>query len=126
MKKREQAFTTYFRHWLKANPMDSAAFELKDTRGKDYFPYSELKQHQIDALKAVQETFSYKIPDDSLGSKPFDLIYYNSENAFVVIKYPRAFYIISIDSFLKSKRTTLRKSLVESEAKCISYVNHIL
>ncbi len=121
--KKEANFTLRFRHWLKANPMPSAAFELKQCSGS--LPFSAVAEHQVDALLAVRSESGllYKAPDDSRSVKPFDLFYMRAIYAFVVIKYPRSFQIISIDTFLLEKGRSKRKSLTESRAKEISIIS---
>jgi len=115
--KREFQFGKLFRHWLKANPMPSAAFELKQTT-TDSIPFSDVKEHQIDALLAAHagDGFLYKIPDDSAGIKPFDFVYLNDVQAYVVIRYPGAFYLITVARFLLEKQQSTRKSLTSKRA----------
>lgn len=121
MKKREANFTTYFRHWLKSNPMVSAAFELKQTT-IDSIPFDSVREHQADSLEAVCSDvgFSFKLPDDSMGYKPFDLIYFRNEEGYVVIRYPKEFHIISIETWLIEKAHSKRKSLTCDRAREIS------
>lgn len=128
MKKREADFGTYFRHWLKANPMFSGAFELKQTTGKS-MPFSDVQDHQIEALQAANSKHGilYKAPDDSRGIKPFDYFYLRNAPAWVVVKFPDAFHIISIGNFVaekeKSKKPKERKSLTSARAREISVVS---
>lgn len=102
--RREAKFQTVFRSWLKANPIwTSAAFELKQTT-KHYINFSEIKEHQIDALLAAKHScILYKIPDDSRGIKPVDFFYLRAAAAFIVIRYPDFFCLIDIDDFFKEK-----------------------
>lgn len=121
--KREAEFQTLFRHWLRANPMMTAAFELKQTR-TDSLPFSDVQEHQIFALESVAEKkgkgLLYKIPDDSRGIKPFDMVYLRAARAFVVIRYPKCFCIIDVDAFTKEKRESDRKSLTSERARSIA------
>lgn len=121
MKKREADFGTLFRHWLKTVAMISAAFELKQTRSNS-LPFSDVKEHQIDALAAAasRQGILYKAPDDSRGIKPFDYFYLKHSLAFVVIKYPKFFVMIEVDDFIKEKKLSKRKSLTSERAKAIS------
>jgi len=121
MIKRESKATLLFRHYLKANPMDSAAFELKQTI-TDSIPFSDVQEHQITALLAVKSSkgLLYKAPDDSRGIKPFDLFYLRGEGAYVVIKFPEFFAIIDVDIFIKEKNRSKRKSLLSKRAEEIS------
>ncbi len=127
MMKREAKFTQLFRHWLKANPDFthlSAAFELKQTTSSS-IPFSAVEEHQIDALCAAQGTggILYKAPDDSRGVKPFDLFFLKRARAFVVIKFPKHFEIITIGTFLLERDKGERKSLTAGRAKEISVVS---
>ncbi len=107
--KREASFTTAFRAWAKTRP--SAAWEIKHTRGRDRFQMRELKQHQIDALLAVKGPygFAYKIPDDGVAYKPFDLFVLRKTAAWVVICYPKYFCVIDAAKIarLKDKKASL-------------------
>lgn len=117
MKKREANFTLRFRSWIRANPMNSAAFELKQTQTNS-FAYSDLKEHQVNALLAAKhKRILYKVTDDSLQAKPFDFFYLSSANAYVVIKYPLGFVMIDIDVFLNLKKIDTRKSLLWETAE---------
>lgn len=126
MQKREAQFTQLFRHWLKANPnfTTSAAFELKQT-GSNSLPFSAVVEHQITGLQAANSSTGilFKLPDDSRGIKPFDLFYLKDCPAYVVIKYPLGFEIITIGTFLREKAISKRKSLTHSRAKEISVVS---
>lgn len=121
MKKREAEFTVYFRHWLKAHPMKSSAFELKQTTS-DSLSFSAIQEHQIDALLACKSNqgFLYKISDDSRGTKPYDMIYFNNSDAFIVIKYLKFFVFIDVGVFLKERDSSKRKSLTSVRAKEIA------
>jgi len=103
--------------------MPSSAFELKQCSGS--LPFSAVAEHQVDALLAVKSDSGllYKAPDDSRSVKPFDLFYMRGAYAYVVIKYPRSFQIISIDTFLLEKGRSKRKSLTEARAKEISVIS---
>lgn len=123
MKKREADFGTLFRHWLKANSEHffSAAFELKQTTG-DSIPFSSVAEHQLDALQATRTPngLLYKAPDDSRGVKPFDYFYLKNAPSFVVIKYPKHFEIINVETFMLEKGRSKRKSLTSARARAIS------
>lgn len=125
MIKRESKFTSLFRHWLKSSPMYSAAFELKQTRTNS-ISFAAVKEHQLHALKAAKgEGILYKGPDDTAGFKPFDLFYLRHANAWVVIKYPKAFFIIDVEMFMHEKALSSRKSLTDQRAReiCMTAVD---
>lgn len=126
MTKHEAKFGMLFRHWIFANPMFPAAFELKQTNG-DSIPFSAVPEHQLDALIAAENNkgILYKAPDDSRGVKPFDYFYLNNADGFVVIRYPTHFVMIRVLDFKterdKSQKEGERKSLTFQRAKEIAY-----
>lgn len=126
MKTSEASFTILFRHWLKANPMPSAAFELKysQTDALLYHGPSSVKPHQVDALLACQTKTGllYKPPDDSRGVKPCDLLLVANAIGYVVICYPEQFSIIPVESYLFEKENSVRRSLTSKRAEEISDV----
>lgn len=127
MKTREADFTLLFRHWLRANPMSSAVFELKysPTQAFPFNGSAAVKPHQIDALLASQTKggLLYKAPDDSRGIKPCDLLLISNAIGYVVICYPKEFHIISIESYLLEKDTSIRRSLTNERAREIASVS---
>lgn len=121
MNKQEAKFTLLFRHWLKANPRMSAAYELKQCGSS--LPFDALQEHQADALMAVKSPLGllYKAPDDSRGVKPFDLFYLRQAPAYIVILFgKKEFSIIDIETFLLEKKRSVRKSLTLERAREIS------
>jgi hypothetical protein len=124
MIKREAQFTELFRHWINKYPPDRpTAYELKQTT-TDSIPFSDVKEHQIDALMAVKwgdKGLLYKAPDDSRGIKPFDLFYMKGCPAFIVIKYPKLFVLIDIETFIEEKKRSKRKSLTVDRAVEIAW-----
>lgn len=120
--KREAKFTSVFRHWLRANPMHSAAFELKQTTSFS-LPFGTVQEHQLDGLLAAKGTgLLYKAPDDSRGIKPCDLLYLREAEAYVVIKYPSFFVLITVDNFIFEKESSPRRSLTTVRAREIASV----
>ena len=53
MRKKEANFQTTFNHWLKNVYKRTGAFELKQTQ-TDSLPFSDVQEHQIQALQAVR------------------------------------------------------------------------
>lgn len=100
MNKNEQKFSTRFRLWAKTN-MPSCVIEIKHTRGLDKFRCRELKDHQYWSLKAARSRsgLAYKIPDDGMGSKPFDMIIMRKALAYVVIRFATDTVAIDIDDW---------------------------
>lgn len=126
MQKREAQFGLLFRAWLRAHPMRSAGFELKQTTSNS-IPFSAVKEHQLDALLAVKHrSILYKAPDDSRGAKPFDYFYLNNAEAYIVIRYPKAFYIMDVNAFIVEKENSTVRSLTSERACAISLQTVIL
>lgn len=122
MKKREAQFGNRFRAWMRAQKdFPASAFELKQTQ-KDYIPFDDVQEHQVNALLAAKTRAGilYKAPDDSRGVKPFDFFYLQKCCAFVVIKFPKKAEVIDIDTFLMEKERSKRKSLTSERANQIS------
>lgn len=119
--RREANFQTLLRHYLKANPfLYACAMELKQTT-TDSLPFSSVKEHQIHALLACKQgQFLYKIPDDSIGTKPFDMVYLTQCPAYIVIRYPKAFYFIDVETFILEDRRSKRRSLTSTRAAQIA------
>lgn len=117
---KEKDFQVKFTRWLRYRyPLESAAFELKICKGTS-LPFSAVQPHQVSALLAVKNTgLEYKIPDDTMGSKPFDCFRLFG-NAFVVVMfYERSvnhFYLIDIDIWCHEVSVSTRKSLTENRA----------
>lgn len=117
--KREANFGRLFRHWIKANPQKSAAFELKQTT-TNRFAYRDIPDHQLTALSVAKHgELLYKIPDDSRGVKPFDMVYLATADAFVVILYPGFFVLVDVDAFIREQHKG-EKSLSGERAKAIA------
>lgn len=121
--RKEAKFQTLFRHWLKQNPLISGAFELKQTGSA--LPFDAVSEHQIHSLLAAKgkSGILYKAPDDTIGAKPFDMFYLRNAQAWIVVKYPKGFEIIDVDTFLLEKKKSKRKSLTYSIAKQISVIS---
>lgn len=118
--KREAKFNTKFNHWLKNVYKNSGVFELK--QADISLPFSSVQDHQIEALQNVRHsTFVYKIPDAGFQN-PFDCFTFTKMPAYVVIKYPKFFCLISIDTFLLERSRSKRKSLTAIRAKDIAQI----
>lgn len=98
----EAAFTTKFRRYA-VEHIGTGAYEVKHTRGEDFFLTSELYEHQKDALLAAKSKYGigFKIPDEGLGYRPFDMFVLKGTGAWVVIAYPKEFVVIDIEKIIK-------------------------
>lgn len=125
MKKREAEFGKLFRHWLRANPLPSAAFELKQTTTNS-IPFDAVQPHQIAALEAARtkEGLLFKGPDDSRGVKPCDYFYLAEAMGVIVIRFPECFCLIHVHHFVEERDIysgMKRKSLTVGRAKTIAF-----
>ena len=120
MIQRESKFSILFRHWIKANKMLTCTFEMKDSRGKDSIPFSEVKQAQIDWGLAVNSDKGVLIRIQAIAEGMPDYAYFRNEPAYFICKYPKSFSIISVGTFLLEKERSKRKSLTELRASEIS------
>ena len=120
MQKREQKLTTQFKKWLKNEGMaiGSTAIEMKVTTGKS-LPFSAVQEHQLIALQQAKQQFIYKIPDDSRGTKPFDMFILQNAKAFVGVSFlvPRktpVVYLVPVAQWLDLQKNCGRKSVTEA------------
>lgn len=121
----EKHFQTEFNKWCKHFIRTTSVFELKISKGKS-LPFNAVKEHQVHALSmARHKHLVYKIPDDSLGQKPFDSFCIVESQAYVVIMFRaknREFVMIDIDDWLEEQTKSTRKSITEERAKEIGMV----
>lgn len=116
---KEKNYQIVFNHWLKSVYKKTGAFELKLTKTLS-FPFAQVAPHQIEALQNVANgVLVYKIPDMGFQT-PFDAFSMARQPAFLVIKYPESFEMITIDNFIHARDTSNRKSLTYNQAKHIS------
>ena len=64
----------------------SCAVEIKICKGKT-LSWTALKEHQRRALELAGNRMYYKIPDDSIGQKPFDAFILKKSEAYLVIYF---------------------------------------
>ncbi len=117
---REAKSSLIVRHWLRAHPYHTCAIEMKDTHGKDYLNFSEVKQAQIDYALAIQSDRGVLLRVQAVAEGMPDYIYLKAEDAFIAIKYPDFIALINIDTFLARKKFSDEKSLHKNTAKKIA------
>jgi len=120
---REKDSAILFRHWLRANPWHTCTFEMKDTLGKDYLNFSEVKQEQLDYATAIEGVLSDKgvlMRMQAVSTGMPDYAYFRKSPSYIVIKYPKGFAVIRATIFLGEKTISPRKSLTSSRAKDLS------
>lgn len=119
----EADFGVEFRKWWNAHPT-RGSFELKHTRGKPSFPFKAVEPEQTafalaaGSRKGVLTRVSVGTPGTG------DYIALMNDPAWIVIRYPRAFYVISIGNFLFERDRATRKSLTEERAREIATFVH--
>lgn len=125
MSMRESDFQTKFLRWVQYQEElhTSVAFELKLTKTKS-IPFHAVQPHQSANLRmAKHKRFKYKIPDDSIGQKPFDCFLLEKVPSFVVVMFykrgEKKFYLIDVDTWLGEEKKSNRKSLTEERASAI-------
>ncbi len=76
-------------------------FELKQT-SKNYFPFSQIEQHQYEGLQATEQNgLVWKLSDEDRRQKPCDAISIPPLPSYIVIKFPGAYYMIRIGEIVK-------------------------
>ena len=121
MIKRESSSSILFRHWLRANPQETCSYEMKDTRGKDYLNFSEVKDEQLNYGLAIHGEKGVLIRVEAIQTGLPDYVYLRSVPSYIVIKYPKFIAIIDVKDFLKEKNRSKRKSLTSDLAIHIAY-----
>ena len=119
--KREADFGLVFRRWWEKNPL-RGEIELKDTRGKDALPFSAVSEDQrsVARLAMGRGVLVRRTVGTPGGADYSGLV---GAPYWVVIKYPRAFEVISMGTFLLEESRSKRKSLTASRAREISVVS---
>lgn len=117
----EKDFSIRLRHYLKAHPLPvSCPLEVKDTRGKEYFSYAELKEEQINNGLASKSNNGnlIRISVGTVGAP--DYAYYRNSPSYVVVKYPNGFVFIDVETLIMERDSSKRKSLTWERAQAIS------
>jgi len=114
MQKHEANFGLTFRSWFRANKkqFENSVFELKDTRGGVVFRLSEWKEKQRNNALACSSDEGVLLRFSSGTPGMADYGFYRNAYAYIVIKYPKAFYIINAYDLLNHPK----KSLSETDA----------
>lgn len=105
MQKKEANLSIIFRHWLKANykKFDSCSFEIKSTRGAGTFNMRELKEEQRNHALANKSDKGNLIR--TVGTTGCaDYHFMRNAYAYIVIFFPKVFFVIDIDDILKEKK----------------------
>lgn len=122
MKKPEASFSIQYCQWLESpesKGIITGPFEAKDTRGKEYLDFSEVKQDQINRLLACKSKQGHAMRTVGNTGVP-DICFYRESPAYLVVKFPKEFFIIDVETFDLERRRSKRKSLTRSRARDIS------
>lgn len=122
-RKKEADFGLVFRKWWNNQKTKlSGEFEIKDTRGKPSFAFSELSHEQevIGRLATSKRGVLVRRTSGTTGGADYSGLV--EAPYFVVIKYLKHFYIIDLNALLAERDVSKRKSLTESRAKEISII----
>ncbi len=121
IKRKEADFGIEFRKWVKKHPFFTSSLEMKQTDGKSYLNFSEVKDAQINYGRLIKSNKGTLIRTKGIKGLP-DYVYLRATPAFIVIKYPKFFAIIDVDDFQEEKENSKRKSLESEDAKRIAKV----
>jgi hypothetical protein len=93
--------------------------ELKDSHGLDYIPFLAVEDIQIaEGLKTKRTGSLVRVTVGTTGTQ--DYIWRYKDPAYIVIRYPKSWCFIDIETFVMEKERSKRKSLLESRAVEIS------
>lgn len=119
MQKREAKFGILFRHWLRANPMHTASFELKQTT-TDSLSFSAVEDHQADYANAIENgEKGVLIRVQGTNGEP-DYVLLRDVPAYIAIRYPDSFHIIHMRTFMAEKSVSDKKSLSSKRARALA------
>lgn len=120
--KQEADFGIEFRRWWERKRL-KGTFELKDTRGKNSISFKcfEPDQQTIANLARSTKGVLVRVSVGTPGTA--DYIALINEPTWIVIKYPKAFYVISTEAFLFERDRSKRKSLTENRAHEIATIS---
>ena len=112
----EARFGLDFKKWIEKEMPPTGAYELKDTRGKDYLSFSALDEDQRFMGRGIQSEKGklIRITVGTTGAP--DYIWMLKENYFIVIRYPKVDVIVSLLAWEKEKEMSRRASLTSDRA----------
>lgn len=97
--------------------------KLIDLTKKKSIPFNMVQIHQVKALYQSQEHYLlYKIPDDSMGTKPFDLTIWRDTLSYICLfwyqpnKLKEA-HLIPINNFINLREESDRQSITYQMSK---------
>jgi len=119
--KKEADFGEVFRAWVMKGGRLTGSYELKDSRGKDYIPFSEITQDQeMHGLRTRSDKGNLVRVENGFPVGAPDFIYLRNCPAYVVIRFPGHFECIDIQMIIQERSMCGRKSLTSKRAAEIS------
>ena len=118
----EAKFGMKLREWIMKNPRVPCTFETKDTRGKDYLNFSEVKDVQINFGMAIKSKKGVLIRLFPFVEGTPDYGYFSNSPAYIVIKYPKQFSLVDVETFQIESKRSKRRSLTSARARDISVI----
>lgn len=117
----ESKFGLTFRSWWRSTRM-RGVFELKDTRGKGALPFSEVAEAQIDSGMANKSKKGNLVRIQSGTAGTGDYAAFVGYPTYIVVKYPKCFEVIEVETFDMERKRSKMKSLTAGRAREISIV----
>ncbi len=118
-KQREATSSIDLKHWIEKNQKFVCSIETKDSAGKDSIPFSAVADKQIAYANQISSSKGAWIRVQGINGEP-DYIWLINTPAYIAIKFPKSFCIITIGNFLHEKDKSKRKSLTETRAREIA------
>jgi hypothetical protein len=103
------------KHWIEKNQKFSCSLEVKDSRGKDSIPFNAVEPKQIAYALQISSSKGAWIRVQGVNGEP-DYIWLVNTVAYIPIKFPKCFCLITIGNFLHEKQKSKRKSLTVERA----------
>lgn len=125
-KKKEADLGLLFRSWLFNNhnykKFKPSEFELKDTRGKEYFSFAEYTQDQeYTALRSASDRGNLvRVEVGTTGAA--DYSYHRTTPTYLIIRYPKTILLIPVENFIFERDHSKKKSLSLERAKSIATI----
>lgn len=124
LRKKEASWTTTFlKKWvLEESTLPSGPIEVKNTNTNS-IPFNAVSPEQLADLLActTKRGHWWKVAD--MGRKnDFDVVFYRNSPAWIIIKYPTGFVVISAETYKLEMERSIRKSLTWERAQEIAII----
>lgn len=124
LNKKEASWTTKFlKHWvLDESTLPSGPIEVKQTK-MDSIPFNAVSEQQLADLLACMSSRGHWWKVADMGRKnDFDVVFYRNAPAWIVVKYPKGFVVISASVYQLEMNRSARKSLTWDRALAIATI----